>query len=425
MRRGAVRVTDPEEETRMPRVRAFAGAAVTVAAVTAAAAVPAAAMDRGGRQVRCDAGALVQAIRDANTVGGGALTLARGCTYTLTSPDNIDNGLPVITSRIAIYGSGSTIKRSTWTGTPEFRIFSVDGPQGNLTLTDLTVRDGRAPGAGDGGGILVDNGGELALDKVEITKNSATGDGGGIAGKNSRITLRNSVLSDNTAAGGDGGGMHQAGGIARFWNSAVTGNAAFSNGGGINASGSNTTTLLEHTQVTENAAARNGGGIHSFTDPMMTLKSTQVTGNTAGALGGGVYGNATISGGRVAHNSADDGGGLYVSGRTRTTLDDTFVYNNTASGGRGGGILNTTLLELNRSHIHANHAPNGTGGGLANQGGTANATLRNSSVTYNVAATAPGGIFNEGTVTLIYTPVVNNLPTNCQGSPVPVPGCAD
>ncbi|MFH8800770.1 hypothetical protein ACH4F6_14405 [Streptomyces sp. NPDC017936] len=410
----------------MPRVRALAGVAVTAATVTAVATVPASAVDPVGRNVRCDAGALVAAIRDANSAGGGTLTLAHKCLYTLTAPDNGDNGLPVITSRITVHGSGSTVARSTWARTPEFRIFSVSGPYAALTLTDLTVRDGRAPGRGDGGGIRVGNGGALTLDRVDVVKNVATGGGGGIAGENSEITVRNTLVGDNTAAGGNGGGLQQSGGTARFWNSAVTGNAAFSHGGGVHASGGGTTTILEHTKVADNAAGANGGGVHTGSSPTTTLKDTQVIGNTARVSGGGLYGSATVSDGKVFHNSAGQGGGLHVTGGARaTTLTGTLVYNNTATDGRGGGILNEAQLELDRSHVHANHAPDGAGGGLVNQGGGARATLKSSSVTYNVARDAPGGILNEGTVTLLSSTVANNFPTNCQGTPVPVPGCAD
>jgi polygalacturonase len=74
----------------------------------------------GGDGVRCNEQALKKAIKKANDHGGGTLSLARRCTYTITTPDNAGNALPVITSKITIYGNGSTIQRSSTTA---FRIF--------------------------------------------------------------------------------------------------------------------------------------------------------------------------------------------------------------------------------------------------------------------------------------------------------------
>jgi hypothetical protein len=54
--------------------------------------------------------ALVAAINAANTAGGGKITLAPHCDYQLTTADNGENGLPVITTKITIEGRHATIE---------------------------------------------------------------------------------------------------------------------------------------------------------------------------------------------------------------------------------------------------------------------------------------------------------------------------
>jgi hypothetical protein len=100
-------------------------------------------------QVPCSVGGsdgLIAAIKAANRAGAGTLELAKGCTYTLTAPDNGTDGgdgLPVLTGQITINGStGTTIARSSAFGTPEFRIIE-DGEHGVVSITHLTATSRR------------------------------------------------------------------------------------------------------------------------------------------------------------------------------------------------------------------------------------------------------------------------------------------
>jgi hypothetical protein len=352
----------------MLRLRACLGAGLLMVAlfVTAGSA-------RAATNVPCDPGALKAAITAANTAGGGTLTLASGCTYTLTTADNDGNGLPVITTPITLNGGGATITRSS---ASSFRIFEVDPPQGNLTLNNVTVSNGHSAGPppnGNGGGIWLNNGGALTLSSATVAGNSADNNGGGISNDGGTVTLNSSALINNTA-GQDGGGL--------------------SNGGSASLSSSTTAS---------NSAGSTGGGISNFGG--LTLPSSTISGNTS-SLGGGL---ANIAGGS-------------------TTMPSTTISGNTATGSvpAGAGILNTNTLNINNSAIVNNRAT-GTGsqaGGLFNQGSSANATLTSTTVSGNTANAAPGGIDNDlGTVTLTSNSITGNTPTNCAGSPTPVPGC--
>ncbi|WP_404960345.1 right-handed parallel beta-helix repeat-containing protein [Streptomyces sp. 147326] len=358
----------------MSKIRTLAG---TVAALATVVALPV--TDAHAQAVvLCSQTALRAAITQANAAPGpNTLFLTPGCTYNLTAPDNPGNGLPVVTSDITIVGSllgtRNVIRRQSASA---FRIFRVQGPNARLTLNSLTVRDGRS-GSSGGGGILND-GGALTLNSVEVTRNLSDigGVGAGI-GSNSTLTLRNSTVSFNRSTN-NGGGLYSSG-TTTISNTTIAGNTAKDGGAGMEVRGSLT---LTNSRVTDNAGGEDGGGILSF------------------ALTG--------------------------------TITDTLIQGNTIAGDGlvGGGIRNASgsTLTLERTTVFANRAL-GSGsqaGGISNVGAGSTVNLRNSSVSYNYAKAAPGGILNDGgTVSLTATSVEENYPTNCSPSAPAVAGCTN
>lgn len=93
--------------------------------------------------------------------------------------------------------------------------------EGPFTLTDSTVTDNHATGAGDsGGGIGAStNAGRMTLVNDTISGNTAAGNGGGIgfgSGAGNQLTLENVTIADNEAdsdsmGGGNGGGIAREG----------------------------------------------------------------------------------------------------------------------------------------------------------------------------------------------------------------------
>lgn len=329
--------------------------------------------------VPCNATALVNAITAANTAGGGALDLSPTCTYTLTAPNNGQNGLPIITTPIRINGNGSTITRSSVT---DFRFFAVVGG-GDLALKLLTLSNGRA---GNGGALSVSNGGSLTLDSSTVTGNTATAVGGGAILDFGTVAINNSTLSNNTGA--QGGALNiQPTATATFKGGTVRGNRSL-------------TTIVSPA----------GAGIVNFGS--LTLSDTRLTGNDAignNAQGGALVnsgGTVVITGGVANENVADGadahGGAISNIGGGSLDVSKYLVTNNTATGtnSRGGGISNMAgTTKLTASQVWGNKAL-GTG---------ANG----------------GGIFsNAGTFTLgPSTNIYSNLPNNC-GSPSTVTGCS-
>ena len=128
--------------------------------------------------VSCAAGGagLVAAVGAANAAGGGTIKLASGCTYSLTSADNMTdggNGLPVIVSGITINGNGTTIAGNS----SHFRIIEVLGAEGGaLTMNGITLTGGKVMGPGGG---LFNNEGTVTLNRVLVTGNFSGMGGGG------------------------------------------------------------------------------------------------------------------------------------------------------------------------------------------------------------------------------------------------------
>ncbi|WP_432587983.1 right-handed parallel beta-helix repeat-containing protein [Streptomyces sp. HD1123-B1] len=461
-------------KTRMSRpTRSLAVAAAMAATVVA---IPTA-TPAYAASVPCNDAQLVSAVAGvANT--GGTLSLAPGCTYTLTTAQTDQDGLAPITAAVTIQGNGATITRSS---TDPFRIFDVNG--GSLTLSNLTVDNGSVTGLSEfGGGILVRNAGTLRGSSVTLTDNSSERNGGGLtAFQNSTVVLTNSLVTGNHAlfgggvnslsgsltmsgttvrdntAGFEGGGL-EVDGTATFTGVTITGNTVtgVEGGGGMYIGGG--TLTLQSSTVSDNESTNGsglGGGIELDTGSLIS-RSSRITDNTSAGPGGGVSGDdagnqATFSSTVISGNTAETGGGVYnedgvmsltsgaVTGNTavdagaglfntgQLTLSRVSVSQNilTGAAGTGAAIFNSGTLGITGASILANRAT-GAGsvsGGLYNDGGAV--TLSGSSISGNSSLAAPGGIYTTTPFSAAGSSVSGNQPTNCAGSPVIPTGCVN
>jgi hypothetical protein len=231
--------------------------------------------------VACTESALVTAVTTTDNAGGGVITLAGGCTYTLTSAHASDlangaDGLPHITTAITFEGDNNVITRS---GTAAFRILRVSAT-GSATLKGVTVNNGSAQGLlgllpANGGGIL--NFGALTLTNSAVTNSKATGTGGGVhnSGSGAAATFTGSTLSGNTAVG-NGGALYNAA-TATLTSSFVNGGNKAGHGGGI--ASANGILSVTSTPVTANAATVNAGGVYRQSGTM-TVTTSPISANT-------------------------------------------------------------------------------------------------------------------------------------------------
>lgn len=334
--------------------------------------------------------------------------------------------LPALSTNIILNGSGAsslTVQRSGASGTPEFRIFTIDntttsGP--TVTISGFTIAGGRVSGgtapANCGGGIY-NNHGTLTVSNSVLSGNSATAGGAicndGSLSVNARLTLSNSTLSNNIATTGGGALFNNGsgGGSAPLVisDSTFSGNRA-TNGGAIlndgRSGGSATITQFSNSVLSGNVATGDGGAIENngTTGGSATLVITfsTLSGNTAtngGAIqNNGVGGSATqaIRFSTLSGNTASvNGGAINNDGRTAgsaTLTAAVSTFNGNSAGAKGGAINNdgrvgSATVEIDNSTVAAN-AASGTSGAIDSDGTGGSATLAIGSTILSNGSTA-------------------------------------
>ena len=317
--------------TRMRRLTA--AAAVLIGAVTGTVALSTPAL----AATPCTAAALISAITVANTTNG-TVTLTSGCTYTLTALNNTTDaggvGLPVITGKVTIQGSGATIARSSATGTPTFRIFDV-ASAGSLTLNSVTIKNGLANNGQQGGGGIF-NHGALTITGSTFTGNSApssSGTSGGGINNSGTLNLSTSTFTGNSAQEG-GGVFNQK--TATVTNSNFASNTATIYGGGalLNAAGTMTVTGSTFTGNT----GPGGGAIDN--DTTLNISNSTFTGNTGGTNGGGAiinFGPTTVTQSTISGNSSPYGANILNYTGFTLKIGMSIVANGQGGPNCGGG----------------------------------------------------------------------------------------
>jgi hypothetical protein len=381
-------------------------------------------------------GSLRQGIADS--CDGGTITFSsvfnNAQTITLASQLLIDKSL-------TITGPGADLL--TISGNNAVRVLSIATGNLNVTLTDLSVANGKST---VGAGIFNDSAGTLNIANSEIFFNSVTNGGvakgGGIHNNSSgTVNITSSTVSNNSAQGiaagntgsGNGGGITNGPfGTVHITNSILSGNSATADpgntspndvrlgaGGGVYNSGAmsitNSTLSGNSGSSTHNdgSAFCNGlGGAIYNQGTIVVLNSTlsgnSVIGNGAnGAQGGGIYnlagGSTTVTTSTLSGNSAQAGGhgqmavggGISNSGTfniTSSTIGNNSAFGN-SGGACGGGVSNSGGLNITKSTIAGNSAGGGTGGSgggvCTGQSNTTN--LTNSIIANNNAPVIPIG----------------------------------
>jgi predicted outer membrane repeat protein len=131
--------------------------------------------------------------------------------------------------------------------------------------------------------------------------------------------------------------------------------------------------------------AVNGGGIYSSSS--VTVSNSIISGNTASNSGGGIYSTSsvTVSNSTFSGNTANtNGGGIFSS---NATVRNSSISGNIAN--LGGGIYSSNST-ISNSTLSSNIA-NSNGGGIF----SSNATVSNSTISSNTAKTHGGGIYGS------------------------------
>jgi hypothetical protein len=313
-------------------------------------------------------------------------------TYTLTQTGAGEDGNLTgdldITRDMTIAGAGATA--TIINGNNVDRVLDIRA--GNVTISGVTIRGGKAPngpagsispagpgGAGENGGGIR-NTFSLTLTNCIVTANHAGAGGTGATD----LTLGTAFPG---GAGGAGGGIYNTGTL-RTTDTLVSSNDAGNGGAGASGSGI--------TIVSAGAAGGNGGdGGGIYNSGTLIVTGTTLQSNNAGSAGNGGNGGSAIAalspggaGGNGGHGG--NGGGVYNGGNL-TLARTTSVGNVTGNGGEGGlgggggmGIVGPGMPG----------ASGGTGGAGGNGSAIFNggkSTITNSTVSGNTAGNGAAG----------------------------------
>jgi hypothetical protein len=266
-----------------------------------------------------------------------------------------------------------------------------------------------------GAGVYTNN---LLMEGGALRGNQALqGFGGGLVSEGP-LELRDGVIEKNVAGVGGGaflfdGGGHPAPVIS---GGSIQGNAAQGrpaagklkalrgDGGGLTFGGM--TLALSGGKVADNTASDGGGGARIYSDGKLLFTGGQITGNQAARTGGGVLnggtfdlGGGSVTGNRVSQvEGGEGGGGVRNYAGTLMTFSSGTISGNSAP--YGGGVKNDhayqtspdAAFSMTGGTISGNMATHFGGGGVTNNG---RFELSAGQITGNTAKLYGGGIANE------------------------------
>lgn len=244
-----------------------------------------------------------------------------------------------------------------------------------------------------GGAIATSSGGTLTVKGSSFTNNRGS-NGGAINNLLNQLLVEDSVFrgNDSTAGGAKAGTSGYGGAI--YVDGADSDTAHDVPG----AKGRSIT--IRNSRIEDNRGAAQGGGIMLwiYGADQALVENCSITGNSvvrgAGgeSLGGGLrHGNGilTVRNTTIANNTAlDQGGGLWIGGKSPITITNSTISGNRADNGSGQGLGGAMLLAndpgyaANLSHLTVAYNYAGFGGGAFWTGETA-VTLANSIVAHN------------------------------------------
>jgi len=163
-----------------------------------------------------------------------------------------------------------------------------------------------------------------------------------------------SIINGKTS--GSGGGIYSTESLT-LKNVVISGNIAGINGGGVSAGAEDNLVkvAISGSLITGNSAANVGGGLNLFSLKSLNFTRSTIIDNVDTSTihgAGGVYAGLsstgagmTISGCQISGNTADHGGGVFITSynpapKARMTISASTISGNTAAGkGQGGGGL--------------------------------------------------------------------------------------
>jgi len=258
---------------------------------------------------------------------------------------------------ITLHGS-DTARTIGLSSTQKGYLFTV-GQYITLTLKDITLQgisDNNTAliKVGQFGNLVLENGSKISGNTN--TSTSALSDDGGGVFSSGTITINGGEISGNSSQWG-GGIYRDLFGSVILDSGKISNNTATTNGGGVNGN-----ITVNGGEISNNTAGLFGGGVYG--DVTITggaIKNNTVSGSWSGNLdrsGGGIYGKLIMSGGTIEGNSAvstrtnypSRGGSVYITG-LNSVLSGGTITNNTADQGGGIYISSSGSLMMSKDAI--------------------------------------------------------------------------
>lgn len=251
--------------------------------------------------------------------------------------------------------NGAPSNRVTISANRQDRVFNIE--RATVTINGVNIVRGRSDlnGLGSGGGFI-NFGGNVTLNDVLVSENTANL-GGGIFNIAGTLTLNRSTVSGNSATtgnfnnGGSGAGILNAGTL-NLINSTVSGNSAEASAGGISNAGDelaasvlNITNSTITGNRTNRADQNSGSGIlndNTLEDNPVKIYNSIIANNTALGNNGSVLGS-DIAGVNITTAFNNLIGDAATAGGIANGVNNNIVGNNGAGTIDINTVLNTTL----------------------------------------------------------------------------------
>jgi CSLREA domain-containing protein len=377
---------------------AAVGLTVTVTPAAAATLTVNTTYDLNGPGGGCSLREAVQAVDSPGGANGGCSPAAFGANTIVLNAGtfSLDNaslgGLSVASTvtDLTIKGAGESLTTIDANGLGD-RVLKIAGGA-DVTISNLTITHGNAPGGtvtggvaqpgGNGGAIL--NQGALTINDAAVTDSRAGGGAVGPAG-----VAGSQPNGGAGGVGGSGGGIFNSGQLA-LSGATISGNQAGNGGqGGV---GSAATPSATGGNGGAGGAGGDGGGVSNV--GTLTVTASTLSGNSAGAGGaGGSGGPGTGStpgetGG--AGGAGGNGGGLSSPSGSISVLNSTLASNSAGNAGSAGS-------PGPNNGIGGNGGTGGSGGAISMIAPAG--TLQNLTVAGNDPGTGASGAAGNGTGT--------------------------
>jgi predicted outer membrane repeat protein len=242
-----------------------------------------------------------------------------------------------------------------------------------VTLSRLTIQNGSSEQKG--GGVLMENIGELNLDSVTIAYNKSQYDGAGVYNQGT-VIINESIIARNESLRGVGGGVFTGkNAIVKLSN--ISYNKAYKHGGALF---STKTALVKDSTFSYNESSY-GGAFYGLSK--IKVGNTIFTNNSAKYDGGAIKCEIIKANDlNLSNNSAGNYGGAIFG--VRVDLENSFAFENSA---KYGGVIFADNIQAKNNTFKSNSADY-SGGALKGN----NILLKDSSLNYNKSKISGGGI---------------------------------